>query len=154
MIILDFSKAFDRVLHQRLLKKVQHYRVRDTTHQWISSFLNSRTQQVLVEGQSSEKVPVISGLPHGSVLGPTLFLIFINNLPDDINSRTRLFADNCILYRQISSDSNQHLLQEGLDRLATWERPAVEWSSIRRSAVSCASQEQEPPEPSSTSSVV
>ena len=122
MIILDFSKAFDRVPHQRLLKKVYHYGIRGTTYQWISSFLNSRTQQVLVEGQSSEKVPVVSGVPQGSVLGPVLFLIFINDIPEDINSRTRLFADDCILYRQISSENDQQLLQEDLDRLATWEK--------------------------------
>ena len=122
MIILDFSKAFDRVSHQRLLKKVHHYGIRGTTYQWISSFLNSRTQQVLVEGQSSEKVPVVSGVPQGSVLGPVLFLIFINDLPEDINSRTRLFADDCILYRQLSSKNDQQLLQEDLDRLATWEK--------------------------------
>ena len=122
MIILDFSKAFDRVPHQRLLKKVHHYGIRGTTYQWISSFLNSRTQQVLVEGQSSEKVPVVSGVPQGSVLGPVLFLIFINDLPEDINSRTRVFADDCILYRQISSENDQQLLQEDLDRLATWEK--------------------------------
>ena len=96
MIILDFSKAFNRVPHQRLLKRVHHYGIRGTTYQWISSFLNSRTQQVLVEGQSSEKVPIVSGVPQGSVLllGPVLFLISINDLPEDINSRTRLFADD------------------------------------------------------------
>ena len=122
MIILDFSKAFDRVPHQCLLKKVHHCGIRGTTYHWISSFLNSRTQQVLVEGQSSEKVPVVSGVPQGSVLGPVLFLIFINDLPDNINSRTRLFADDCILYRQITSETDQRLLQEDLDRLATWEK--------------------------------
>ena len=61
-------------------------------------------------------------MPQGSVLGPVLFFIFINDLPEDINSRTRLFADDCILYRQISSENDQHLLQEDLDRLATWEK--------------------------------
>ena len=119
MIILDFSKAFDRVPHQRLLKKVHHYGIRGNTHQWNSSFLNSRTQQVLVEEQSSEKIPVVSGVPQGSVLGPVLFLMFINDLPDNINSSTRLFADDCILYRQIQNNNDQHLLQEDLDRLAT-----------------------------------
>ena len=122
IIILDFSKEFDRVPHQRLLKKVHHCGIQVTTYQWISSFPNSRTQQVLVEGQSSEKVPVVSGVPQGSVLGPVLFLIFINDLPDNISSRTRLFADDCILYRQISSETDQRLLQEDLDRLATWEK--------------------------------
>ena len=121
MIILDFCKAFDRVPHQRLLKKVHHCSIRGTTYQWISSFLNSRTQQVLVEGQSSEKVPVVSGVPQGYVLGPVLFLIFINELPDNINSRTRLFDDDCILYRQITPETNQRLLQEEQERLGTWE---------------------------------
>ena len=68
MVTLDFSKAFDRVPHQRLLKKIHHYGIRDNTFKWIASFLSQRTQQVLVEGQSSEKVPVISGVPQGSVL--------------------------------------------------------------------------------------
>ena len=122
MIILDFSKAFVRVPHQRLLKKVHHCGIRGTKYQWISSFLNSRTQQVLVEGQSSEKVPVVSGVPQGSVLGPVLFLIFIKDLPDNMNSRTRLFADDCLLYGQITFETDQRLLQEDLDRLATWEK--------------------------------
>ena len=60
-------------------------------------------------------------MPQGSVLGPVLFLIFINDLPDNINSRTRLFSDDCILYRQITSETDQRLLQEDLDRVATWE---------------------------------
>ena len=97
----------------------------------------TRTQQVVIEGQSSEKVPVVSGVPQGSVLGPVLFLIFINDLPEDINSRTRLFADDCILYRQISSENDQQLLQENLDRLATWEKTCgmefhpQKWSVMR-----------------------
>ena len=87
------------------------------------------------------------------ILGPVLFLIFINDLPEDINSRTRLFADDCILYRQISFENDQKLLQEDLDRLVTWRRPG-EWSSIHRSVASCVSLGQEPLEPSSTISKV
>ena len=111
-----------RVLRQCLPKKVNHYGIRGTTNRWISSFLNSRTQQVKVEGQTSEKVHVVSGVPQGSVLGPVLFLIFRNDLPDSINSSTRLFADNYILYRQIISETDQRLLKEDLDRLVTWEK--------------------------------
>ena len=121
LIILDFSKAFDRVPHQRLLKKVNHYGIRGNTLAWISSFLHDRTQRVVVNGQHSEEVPVVSGVPQGSVLGPLLFLIFINDLPEGLLSRVRLFADDCILYRQIKTDLDRQLLQADLDALARWE---------------------------------
>ena len=107
MVILDFSKAFDHVLHQRLLNKAHHYGIRGCTFQWMASFLNSRTQQVIVEGQSTEKVSVVSGVPQGSVLGPVLFLIIINDLPDDLTSKTRMFADDCIVYREIKSPQKE-----------------------------------------------
>ena len=118
MIVLDFSKTFDHFTHQRLLGKLHHYGIRGLTHSWISSFLHGRTQCVLVQGQSSDEAPVISGVPQGSVLGPLLFLIFINDLPDRLLSNTRLFADNCILYRQIWSKHDQKLFQFDLDAFA------------------------------------
>jgi hypothetical protein len=70
LIILDFSKAFDRVPHERLLKKLNHYGIRDSTQGWIKAFLSNRTQQVIVEGTTSDTVPVISGVPQGTVLDP------------------------------------------------------------------------------------
>jgi hypothetical protein len=99
LIILDFSKAFDRVPHQKLLKKAHHYGIRGRTLQWIFSFLIGRTKRVLVQGQSSEEAQVVSGVPQGSVLRPFLFLTFIDDLPEGLLSKTRLFADDCILYR-------------------------------------------------------
>ena len=129
MIILDFSKAFDRVPHQRLLEKIYHNRIRGTTHQWRSSLLSSKTLQVLVEGQSSEKVPVVSWVPQGLVLGPVLFLMFNNDLPEDTNSSEILFADDCILYREIRSADDQQLLQQELVKLASglWKQWGIEF---------------------------
>ena len=122
LIILDFSKAFDRVPHERLLKKLDHYGIRDSTQGWIKAFLSNRTQQVIVEGATSDTVPVISGVPQGTVLGPLLFLIFINDLPNCVQSRIRLFADDCILYRNIRSNEDTIVLQDDLNKLADWEQ--------------------------------
>ena len=102
LIIMDFAKAFDKVPHRRLLHKLDYYGIRGSTHKWISSWLSGRSQQVVLDGQASDPVPVLSGVPQGSVLGPILFLIFINDLPDNIKSSVCLFADDCVLYRNIN----------------------------------------------------
>jgi len=73
-VLLDFSKAFDKVPHRRLLQKLNHYGVRGETSAWISAFLSGRSQQVVCEGFTSSPAAVISGVPHGTVLGPLLFL--------------------------------------------------------------------------------
>ena len=101
-VILDFSKAFDNVRHQRLMEKRNHYGIRGKAHGWIKYFLSGQTQQVIIDGATSEKAPVISGVPEDAVLGLLLFLLFISDLADCVTSSTRLhvFADDCILYRK------------------------------------------------------
>ena len=91
------------------------------THKWITSWLSGRSQKVVLDGQASDPVPVLSGVPQGSVLGPVLFLIFINDLPKNIRSSVRLFADDCVLYRNIESPTDCQILQDDLNSLVQWE---------------------------------
>ena len=121
VIIMDFAKAFDKVPHRRLLYKLGYYGIRGSIHKWISSWLSERSQKVVLDGQASDPVPVLSGVPQGSVLGPVLFLIFINDLPDNIRSSVRLFAFNCVLYRNIKSPIDCQILQDDLNSLSQWE---------------------------------
>ena len=121
VIVLDFSKAFDKVPHNKLFIKLNHYGIKGHTLQWIISFLSNRTQQVVVDGVSSYQAPVTSGVPQGTVLGPLLFLLFINDLPEGTDSNVRLFADDCIVYRNIRNQADCVKLQNDLDKLAAWE---------------------------------
>ena len=111
---MDFAKAFDKVLHRRLLHKLDYYGIRESTHKWINSWLFWRTQQVVLDGQAADPVLVLSSVPQGSVLGLILILIFINDLLDNIRSSVRLFADDCVLYRIIYSIQDCLTLQEDL----------------------------------------
>ena len=121
VIIMDFAKAFDKVPHRRLLYKLDYYGKRGSTHKWITSWLSGRFQKVVLDGQASDPVPVLFGVPQRSVLGPVLFLIFINDLPENIRLSVRLFADDCVLYRNIESPMDCQILQDDMNSLAQWE---------------------------------
>jgi hypothetical protein len=120
LVFLDFSKAFDKVSHPLLLHKLKAYGLQIDIVSLIKSFLANRTQRVVVDGWSSEPVDVTSGVPQGSVLGPLLFLIYINDLPDKIKSKCRLFADDSLLYRKIMSPDDCLQLQKDLEEVADW----------------------------------
>ena len=89
---------------------------------WIKAFLGHRTQRVVVDGATSSTAPVISGVPQGSVLGPLLFLLYINDLPDCVSSSVRLFADDCVIYRNVKTAKDSDQLQKDLDNLSLWEQ--------------------------------
>ena len=115
-----YTKAFDTVPHNHLLTKLKHYGVAGNTLSWIRAFLTNRTQRVLVEGCGSRLVSVRSGVPQGTVLGPLLFLVFINDLSHHVQSQIRLFADDCLLYRPICDVSDNVALQRDLSSLESW----------------------------------
>eukprot|EP00116_Pleurobrachia_bachei_P004794 sb/3465056/ len=120
-IYLDFSKAFDRVDLRLLMKKMRRYGFSEGVCKWIESFLTDRTQTVVVSGTKSGVRVIISGVPQGTVLGPLLFLIFVNDLPDCVkNSIVSLFADDTRLGKRISTVADCHLLQEDLTAVTRW----------------------------------
>ena len=101
--------------------KLDYYGIRGSTHKWITSWLSEHSQKVVLDGQASDSVLVLSGVPQASVLGPVVFLIFINDLPENIRSAFRRFADDCVLYKNIESPMDCQILQDDLNSLAQWE---------------------------------
>ena len=98
-VYIDYQKAFDKVLHGRLLTKLKAYNLSSEVINWIKEYLTDRSQCVEVNGKASEWLPVTSGIPQGNVLGPLLFLIYINDLHDNIISDVYMYADDIKLYR-------------------------------------------------------
>ncbi|MEW8547929.1 MAG: reverse transcriptase family protein, partial [Candidatus Thiodiazotropha sp.] len=120
VIYLDFCKAFDKVPHKRLLKKLYNYGIVGKIFNWIEDFLSNRKQRVMINGSKSEWQNITSGIPQGSVLGPVLFLIFINDLPDAINVCIKLFADDGKMYSSVDTEEKRRTLQENITRAEIW----------------------------------
>ena len=119
-VYLDFSKAFDTVPHRRLLEKLSAYGMDGEILNWIRSFLHGRKHEVMVNGSRSDADNVISGVPQGTVLGPILFVIYINDLLDNIKSEGLMFADDTKIFRLISSYEDAVELQEDISKLEKW----------------------------------
>ena len=119
-VFLDFRKAFDSVPHRRLVKKLQSYGIRGNLLAWIQDFLSNRWQKVVIRNGESAWGHVTSGVPQGSVLGPTLFLLFVNELPSLVEGRIKMFADDCKLYRPIGDTTDGQSLQQDLFELEKW----------------------------------
>ena len=121
VIYLDFCKAFDKVPHQRLLQKLYAYGIRGKVHTWVKEFLSGREQRVIVNGSQSTWINITSGIPQGSVLGPVLFLVFINDLPEVIKVLIKLFADDAKLYSVVTSNADNRA-QFSLNRAVDWSK--------------------------------
>ena len=119
---IDFLKAFDLVSHKRLLFKLSCYGITGSLLAWIASFLEDRTQRVVMGDIISSWEKVTSGVPQGSVLGPILFIIFINEISELLISLNELYADDAKLMRKIKSDSDVSILQGDIDKIVEWTR--------------------------------
>ena len=119
---MDFEKAFDTLPHELLKSKLLSFGISGKTLKWINAFLFYRQQRVLVNGVKSDWAPVVSGVPQGPVLGPLLFSLHINDITADIESEIRLFADDCVCYREIKDKDDTLKLPRDIDRLGNLAR--------------------------------
>jgi len=124
-VILDFAKAFDKVPHQLLMNKLPKVpKINSKVLMWIHEFLRDRKQKVVVASQKSLELDVTSGVPQGSVLGPTLFLVYINDLPQQIKCNISLFADDTLIYQTVNNQVEKETFQSNINLLENW---ASEW---------------------------
>ena len=124
-ILLDFSKSFDKVSHGKLCLTLQDYGIRGNSLKWVENFLNNRPPKVVVSGERSPSVSVTSGVPHGTALGPLLFLFNISDLPNSVSLSISLFTDDSYVYRRIRNRLYCKQLHNDFDNLVKWEK---EWS--------------------------
>lgn len=123
IVFCDISKAFDRVWHEGLLYKLSNMGIKGTLHNWFSNYLHGRQQRVVIKGSSSEWGYINAGVPQGSVLGPLLFLVYINDITAAIRSNVSLFADDTCLYMNSTDhQNNATALNRDLEALESWAK--------------------------------
>ena len=120
MYLYGLSKTFDKVHHCRLIAKLEAYNLHHEIICWIKEYFKGISQCVELIVKTSSWLQVTSGTPQGSVLGPLLFLIYINDLPDNINSEVYMYADDTKIYREIKTIEDRTILQSDLDTLTKW----------------------------------
>ena len=120
IIYLDFQKAFDKVPHKRLMVKLESHGIQGDVLRWIENWLNNRKQRVVINGKASEWTSVTSGVPQGSVLGPVLFLIYINDIDEGITSIISKFADDTKIANSVVSNEQVIEMQNNLNKLSEW----------------------------------
>lgn len=119
-VFLDFKKAFDSVSHELILLKLSSLNIPVNVLLWLKDYFTERKQCVVVNGKNSTYVDVTSGVPQGSVLGPLLFLIFINDITVGMESSIRLYADDCVIYRSVQNSADSTSLQRDIDCISGW----------------------------------
>jgi len=127
VVFLDFAKAFDKVPHQRLILKLESHGITGKLLSWITNWLTNRKQRVCINGIKSSWIWVLSGVPQGSVLGPILFLIYINDLDSGIKNWILKFADDTRIFGAIKNTDDQCMMQKDLNTLLQWTK---EWQML------------------------
>ena len=131
LIFLDVSKAFDRVYHEGLLYKLQRIGICDNLLQWFKSYLAGRNQRVVLNGNHSEWKPINSGVPQASILGPLLFLVFVDDIVDDLSCDPFLYADDTTLYKPLKHQDDILNVEADLQMISNW---AAQWRVIFNAA--------------------
>ena len=121
-VFLDFSKAFDKVWHKGLLFKLKKAGTSGNLHKWLESYISNRKQRVIIDGMTSDYQYLSAGVPQGSVLGPLLFIIYINDIADNLQSQTCVYADDTALFVPTFKNANQAVqtLNEELQKILDW----------------------------------